>query len=127
MITYARVLAREYRARAAAPGADLRRPALARSAGLLLAAATSACAANAAAGKAKVTLRCSDPELELTVDGVPRGTAGDYSGAHRLLLSPGPHTLELRGHGMVEERQVSVGAGDDLTLNVMSGTNGVSQ
>ena len=87
----------------------------------------SACAAGTAAGKAKLTLRCSDPSLELTVDGVPHGTAGDYAEGHRLLLEPGSHTLELRGHGTVERRMVSVGAGDDLTLNVATGTNGVSQ
>lgn len=83
--------------------------------------ALGACAGARATRNARVSVRCDDADAELVVDGVPRGTAGDYAGAHRLLLTPGLHRLELRAHGAVETRALQVGSDDDVTLNIALG------
>lgn len=90
----------------------------------LVAALLASCAGPAAPGRAKVALRCDEPDAELTVDGVPHGDAKEYAGPHRLLLAPGVHVLVLRSHGAVQSRSISVGPQDNLTLNIAFGAAG---
>ncbi len=81
-----------------------------------------ACAAPLAPRRAQVAILCSEPDAELTVDGVPRGEARDYAGgAHHLLLAPGAHVLVLRGKSATETRTLTVGPEDNVTLTIALG------
>jgi hypothetical protein len=71
--------------------------------------------------RARVALRCADPGAEVTVDGVPRGLASDYTGGpgKQLLLPAGEHRLVVRAaDGAQSMREVTVGPEDSLTVAV---------
>ncbi len=84
--------------------------------------------ANARSGN--VLVRCSPPDAEITIDGVPSGLTSDYDGRRRLLaLAPGEHRIAVRRQGYAPiEVKTTVAAGGgrqtlDLALPRIQGTD----
>jgi hypothetical protein len=56
----------------------------------------------AVSSKAELVLRCSQPDAEVALDGVPQGTCDDYDGEPRALgLGRGSRRLEVKKRGFV--------------------------
>jgi hypothetical protein len=67
---------------------------------------------------ARVALRCSDAQAELSVDGAPSGLVEDYR-QKGLALRPGHHVFLLRSKdGSIIVREADLGPGDNVTLSV---------
>jgi hypothetical protein len=67
----------------------------------------------------EVVLRCSEPDAEVSLDGVPQGTCADFSGEPRGLgLGRGPRRVQVRKKGFQGWDSVLEADGTRVVMNV---------
>ncbi len=77
--------------------------------------------------RAEAVFKCSEPDAEVSLDGVPQGTCADYDGEkHTLRLGKGARRLVVRKPGFSDWESWVVADGTRVIVNVTLVSNGGS-